>query len=206
MERDAALLAQVEARGGSRARLYRWSGPWVSLGRFQRPERDLLPGSPAPWVRRPTGGRAVLHGHDVTVALALAFDAWREPPRRRSPKALAEDLTRPLALALAACGAEAVPGPGDGSRPGRSADCFAHVAPTDLADASSGAKLCGAALRLTDRAVLLQASLPVGPPLVDPAAVFALPSPWHGRTLAPDRLEAALVSALEAWAAYGLAT
>ena len=44
-------------------------------------------------------------------------------------------------------------------------------------DERTGVKVCGCALRMTDRTVLLQASIPVGPPLIDPARVFAEPSP-----------------------------
>ncbi|MBX3167928.1 MAG: hypothetical protein KF760_10975 [Candidatus Eremiobacteraeota bacterium] len=47
-------------------RLYQWEGPWLSLGYAQ-------PALPAeiPTVRRPSGGRAVLHQHEITYALVL---------------------------------------------------------------------------------------------------------------------------------------
>jgi len=199
MRLDQAMLDEVEASGSARARIYGWDGPWVSLGRFQRPERDLLPDCPVPWVRRPTGGRAVLHGHDVTLAMAVAFDAWLGAPAPRSPRAFADELTLPIARALARCGLAARQGAETG-RPGPSADCFAHAAPTDLADARTGVKLCGAALRLSARAVLVQASIPIGPPLVDPALVFASPAPTNACVLDRTALEAALVDAFTDWA------
>lgn len=199
MRSDQAMLDAVEESGGALARIYWWDGPWVSLGLFQRAERDLLPGCPVPWVQRPTGGRGVLHGHDLTLSLAVAFDAWVESMSRRSPRAFADELTRPIATALAACGASAKQGTGAG-RHDRSADCFAHAAPTDLSDVDTGAKLCGSALRLTDRGILMQASIPVRPPLVDPAQVFASPAPWTGRLIDPVALENALQMALADWA------
>lgn len=47
-------------------RLYQWDGPWLSLGYAQKD----LPGE-IPRVRRPSGGRAVLHHHEITYAIAL---------------------------------------------------------------------------------------------------------------------------------------
>lgn len=201
MSRDVALLAEVDSSGGAAARIYGWDRPWVSLGRFQSADRDLLPDCPAPWVVRPTGGRAVLHGHDLTLAIAVAYEAWPAVPSRRSPRALARELTRPIARALADCGVVAMPGEETG-RHFRSTDCFAHAAPTDLADTETGTKLCGAALRLTDRAVLLQASIPLGPPLIDPALVFAAPAVPHMRPIDRTVLERGLVESLMAWTAH----
>ena len=77
MARDLAL---AEAAGsGLRPpvlRLYGWDPPAVSIGRNQRPAAACDPDACAAegWdvVRRPTGGRAVLHGRDeVTYAVAL---------------------------------------------------------------------------------------------------------------------------------------
>jgi len=55
-------------------RFYTWSEPTISLGFHQRryPEawdRLTWRGTPVPLVRRPTGGRAVLHGGDLTYAV-----------------------------------------------------------------------------------------------------------------------------------------
>src|ERR1044071_8581320 len=70
MAHDARLLEQAE-RGVIGHRVYGWTGPWISLGCYQNPERDLLDSNLVPWVMRPTGGKAVLHGHDVTVGLTF---------------------------------------------------------------------------------------------------------------------------------------
>src|SRR5579859_7982221 len=70
MSRDSHLLVMAE-RSEAGCRVYSWDGPWISLGKQQVAERDLLDPSLVPWVRRPTGGKAVLHGHDVTVGIAL---------------------------------------------------------------------------------------------------------------------------------------
>lgn len=47
-------------------RLYQWDGPWLSLGYAQQ----ALPVD-LPTVRRPSGGRAVLHQHELTYAMVL---------------------------------------------------------------------------------------------------------------------------------------
>lgn len=74
MAADLALLDGVAAGGPPALRLYRWRPPALSIGRFQ-PEADV--DGPAcarlgvEVVRRPTGGRALLHGADLTYAVAL---------------------------------------------------------------------------------------------------------------------------------------
>lgn len=67
MEMDLALLAAAEAGGGPFLRLYTWDGPWVSLGYFQKtpPRPGILS------VKRPTGGKALLHDRDLTYSVAL---------------------------------------------------------------------------------------------------------------------------------------
>jgi len=72
-----------EARSGKRPptlRLYQWEGDWVSIGYFQRPERALNVEQAkelgVSWVRRQTGGKAVVHSEDLTYSLA-AGDAQR---------------------------------------------------------------------------------------------------------------------------------
>jgi lipoate-protein ligase A len=48
-------------------RLYAWERPCLSLGYAQRWSREV----PVELVRRPSGGRAVLHHHEITYAIAL---------------------------------------------------------------------------------------------------------------------------------------
>ena len=77
MRRDAALFAALEAETPGALptlRLYAWQ-PWaVSLGSHQDPARALdlaaLAARGYDWVRRPTGGRAVLHADEITYCLA----------------------------------------------------------------------------------------------------------------------------------------
>lgn len=76
MATDVALLRSVAAgRSRPTLRLYRWKGPWVSLGYAQDAARavDLAACEAAGvgLVRRPTGGKALLHGSDLTYCLTL---------------------------------------------------------------------------------------------------------------------------------------
>ena len=155
MDADAMLLESASP-GVVSVRLYEWDGPWVTIGRFQ----DSKPFEGRLWVRRPTGGRAVYHGEDWTLSVAVTLSTLEVDSRRL--RATYELLTVPIAAALRECGAEASlaertvhVSPRHVSR----IDCFATTAPLDLVTAD-GAKVGGIALRMTDTAVLLQSSIP----------------------------------------------
>ncbi|MFZ4509170.1 MAG: lipoyl protein ligase domain-containing protein, partial [Fimbriimonas sp.] len=170
MALDVELLARAE-QGHLVHRVYGWDGPWASLGRFQKPE-DVLVDPAFPHVVRPTGGKAVLHGHDVTVALAVPLTHL--PGEVRSVKVAYRALTAPLIRALRLCGLPAVlvEGSRHVAQDGRAFDCFVSRSVNDIVDERTGDKVCGCALRLTSKAALLQASLPVRAPLVNPTEVF----------------------------------
>jgi lipoate-protein ligase A len=170
MDRDRELL-RIADGGGIGCRVYGWDGPWVSLGRFQSPETDVVRGFDN-WVIRPTGGKAVLHGHDVTVGLAMPL-----PAGSRSVKLAFHAAVTPLIEALNACGLRCVLSESLGKRSaleiGTSADCFAGISPYDVVDLESGQKVCGSALHVTRRSLLLQASIPYTLPLVPPSSAIA---------------------------------
>lgn len=66
MAEDEALLDRVIRSGGAFLRLYRWNPPTLSIGRNQAIDGDYG----VPVVRRPTGGKAVWHEHELTYAVA----------------------------------------------------------------------------------------------------------------------------------------
>jgi len=128
MATDAALLAHARRSGEATLRLYAWDGPTLSLGRHER-ARDLfdparLRAEGVGVVRRPTGGRALLHHREVTYSVtapaaltqgesyaainALLLDALARLGVRA---ALAAPRGRPLRPEGAACFAE--PGAGE---------------------------------------------------------------------------------------------
>lgn len=161
MAADAALLAELAQRDGPPAvRVYTWDRPSVSLGRLQHeaPVRALYPDLPL--VRRPTGGRAVLHGDDLTVSVAVRLDHL--PADSRSVLASHHRIMGNVLRALSALGMEVCfGGCAVGSQSGI-INCFELSAACDLIDGRTGKKLVGSAQRRENAALLQQMSLPLG--------------------------------------------
>lgn len=155
---DDALAESVRAGGPPVLRLYRWSPPCLSLGRNQPSggyDRDEIRRRGLDVVRRPTGGRAVLHHRELTYSAATAQGALGGP--RESYAAL----NRALVAGLARLGVPARLQPAGAARaPLPSlAPCFEQ--PVEGEVTAGGRKLVGSAQRM-DRGVMLQhGSLPV---------------------------------------------
>jgi lipoate-protein ligase A len=82
---DEELLARAQAGEKSPVlRLYTWDPPAVSLGRFQKLESavdaDACKRLGFDIVRRITGGRAVLHYHELTYSIVAPLDCPLFPP------------------------------------------------------------------------------------------------------------------------------
>ncbi|WP_254970742.1 lipoyl protein ligase domain-containing protein [Cyanobium sp. Candia 9D4] len=120
-------------------RLYRWLRPTLSLGRHQRRLEphwwDLQRQGRLDLVRRPSGGRAVLHGADLTYALV-----WPRPQGTRS-EVYGLALTW-LVEAFAAMGLPLQGGRQEASL--QRSSCFATSTVADLVHAN-GAKRVGSA-------------------------------------------------------------
>lgn len=150
MARDHALALRLEP-GEAVLRLYRWAGPTVSFGRNEpaadRYDADEGAGLGLGFVRRPTGGRAVLHHHEVTYAVVVPERAFGGP--RDAYRAV----NRGLVEGLRALGAAAeVARDGEVAAPDRG-PCFRLPAPGEVT--AGGRKLVGSAqVRLSG--VLLQ--------------------------------------------------
>ncbi len=154
---DEAMLAFVR-RGADQIllRFYGWS-PWcLSLGKNQAAparllgkERDTLRRG-VDVVRRPTGGRAVFHGPEVTYALAC--------PERMlgGPRGTCDTIHQALKRGLASLGVTVDPRPAGGPTGPHGLSmraCFRDPAPTELTVA--GRKLVGSA-QCRARPALLQ--------------------------------------------------
>lgn len=80
MAADQALLEEADRAGRAFLRLYRFAPPCLSFGRNEpareRYDRDAISRLRLDVVRRPTGGRAVWHEHEVTYAVAAPVAAF----------------------------------------------------------------------------------------------------------------------------------
>ena len=70
---DEALLKAAIDRNECVLRLYRWSEATVSLGYFQKAEAETTSSelTRLPWVRRLSGGGAILHHHELTYSCVV---------------------------------------------------------------------------------------------------------------------------------------
>ncbi len=79
MALDDALLARAERSGEGVLRVYGWSQPTLSLGRNQpaagRYDIESAQALGITFVRRPTGGRAVLHCREITYSITAPTSA-----------------------------------------------------------------------------------------------------------------------------------
>jgi lipoate-protein ligase A len=153
MAADEAMLES--AVGGVAAlRFYTWAEPTLSLGYFQ-PAADRLSDANLArlaWVRRATGGAAIVHHHELTYALALPPGkewASREHWICRFHHVVQAVLARRgVAAHAVVCGEEQKLG---------AVVCFLHQTPGDLLVA--GSKVAGSAQRKMRGALLQHGSI-----------------------------------------------
>lgn len=157
-----------EAKMGLRPptlRFYEWSGDWVSFGYFQTPAKALNLNRAqqlgVQYVRRRTGGRAVVHSEDLTYAL-VAGDAQKDglgtslqETYRQIARALTSGFSR-LDLPVASSFKENRP---RSFRPGESLPCFLSLSEYEISIA--GKKLVGSAQRREGSAFLQHGSIPL---------------------------------------------
>ncbi len=139
-------------------RVFRWSQPSISLGRFQSIEREIASEMcqqrGIALVRRPTGGRAVYHRDEFTYSIVTG-------KRNGVPAGVVAAyayLAQGLLAALSLLGVQAVLSDERVSKH-PSAACFASSTQADLT--SGGFKLIGSAQVWKDDALLQQGSLPL---------------------------------------------
>ena len=196
---DEVLLASASAGGDPALRLYRWDGPWLSLGYGQKTAGTLVDAcrrANVGIVRRATGGGAVLHGRDLTYAVAAPADTL-PGGLDAGYQQIGGALLR--AILLLGIRAERM-APGEGAARARGFDRFA--APADHEICVGGRKLAGSAQRRSSRAFLQHGSLRLEPD--PPAAARATGlAPGRATSLAetgyrggPDRVGAAIERAI----------
>jgi lipoate-protein ligase A len=161
MALDHALACRLEPGQGV-VRLYGWARPTVSLGRNE-PARGLyrmeaVSSAGLGLVRRPTGGRAVLHAGELTYAVVAPLGAWgglREA-YFGVHRALAAAL-RDLGVAAEVVGAGSAPVGSGGVAALDAGPCFQAPAPGEIV--VGGRKLVGSAQARLDGALLQHGSI-----------------------------------------------
>ncbi|HUL50505.1 MAG TPA: hypothetical protein VLT79_10870 [Gemmatimonadales bacterium] len=140
---DLDLLARAAALGTATLRLYRFNPPCLSFGRNEpaqrRYDRGRLERLAIDLVRRPTGGRAVWHAHELTYAVAAPLAVFGS-----LADAYCAIHTR-LASALRALGVPATLAPASRRtpRPDTRGSCFAAAVGGEVT--AGGQKLVGSA-------------------------------------------------------------
>jgi lipoate-protein ligase A len=141
MALDHALMRRAARTGSGVIRVYAWSRPTLSFGRneaaFRRPNVDI--------VRRPTGGRMILHHRELTYSFTL--------PATERPRATYDRLNSILAAALLRLGVTVtIVQRGEGVTT-TAGPCFAAPAPGELVH--QGRKIAGSA-QWREHGVVLQ--------------------------------------------------
>ncbi|MFB3882490.1 MAG: biotin/lipoate A/B protein ligase family protein [Armatimonadota bacterium] len=160
---EAMLEAHLRGETSPTVRFYTWRPRAISLGRFQEVASSLdlaaCRDSGVHVVRRPTGGRAILHTEEeVTFSVVVSEERLGARGTMACYQALASAIVAGLReLGLEARLAERA-GPWE-ARPGVDPACFAVKARCDLVVGSS--KLVGSAQLHRTGAILQQNSLPL---------------------------------------------
>ena len=138
---DQTLLDRTEELGEGWLRLYRWEPHCLSFGRHEPAARRYDAGRIATMgldtVRRPTGGRAVWHAHELTYAVAATSF------RFGSLQQAYLEIHGMIAGALAELGIDAVLAPSRRSVPLDAGACFSQPAGGEVL--VSGRKVVGSA-------------------------------------------------------------
>jgi lipoate-protein ligase A len=188
MALDGWMLNQLLAGADPMLRLYRWRRPTLSLGRHQRrlePHwHDLYIAGVIDLVRRPSGGRAVLHAGDLTYALA-----WR-PDTQRRQEAYVQSCHW-LQMAFSQLGLPLQFGTVAGMAAHGAPSCFASGTAADLVHAN-GAKRIGSAQLWRGPCLLQHGAILLSPPVELWREVFGNdppPLPSQADSLSPDALQ-----------------
>jgi lipoate-protein ligase A len=179
---EAISRAVAEGEAPATLRFYAWAPPCVSLGRHQSltaldTARCRALGYEI--VRRPTGGRAILHTDEFTYSVIAPAD---EPAVQGLVLDSYLRLSRGLVAGLAKLGIAAEPAPGTNrAGPNASAACFEVPSAYELV--AGGKKLLGSAQNRRAKVVLQHGSLPLFGDLTRLVECLALPDDHARATL-----------------------
>jgi lipoate-protein ligase A len=196
---DEALMHRASDSGDWIFRVYGWSAPTLSFGRNQTArgayDLDLLSARGIDVVRRPTGGRAILHHREVTYSVSAPVADAGDLPESYAR------INRLLIAALLSLGVDAVVvsdredesarngAPAEADQPGL-LPCFHHPSMGEIT--LNGRKLVGSAQWRSGSALLQHGSILVEDDQVQLSSFLVEPTPEIPR---PATLRDALGSA-----------
>jgi lipoyl(octanoyl) transferase len=147
-------------------RLYTWDKPTISFGCNQNPDKRLLlelcTDDGIPVVKRPTGGRELLHGHDICYTVAWPQEKKLTAVEAKNIFAL---INNALVEAFSSMGIKAEWNEFRNRPRTLEGPCFAQVDTGELT--VDGKKLVGSAQRLFEKCIIQQGSIPLFRPSVD---------------------------------------
>ncbi len=164
MAADLYLLDICKHSPAVTVRLYSWEGPSITLGISEKPEETLdeevVTARGAQWIRRPTGGRSVLHDGDITYSCMFSAGvAGMGSTLSQTYGTISGCLSAGLECAGICCSPhDAAPDP-HLSRTSARLPCF--LSPNRHEIMAGGRKLVGSAQKRTAAAVLQHGSLPI---------------------------------------------
>jgi len=161
MAADEALMEYAGTPGALPVlRFYAFSPPTLSVGRFQATsgvfDFDALERDGITFVRRPSGGQAVLHDQELTYSAVAGRHLVGGLSKREFYRFI-------VPILLAGLDRLAVHGfAADGGAGSNNPDCFASTGEYEI-KGSGGRKLIGSAQMVSRHAVLQHGSIPLGP-------------------------------------------
>ena len=161
MALDEAISASVrQGNSPTVLRLYAWETPAVSIGAFQKVsdiDFDYCAKKSIPIVRRPTGGRAILHGDELTYSLAAKNEGPFAGGLMDAYRRIGEAFSRCFYAAGLDFSVKEVPEKGKNLV--RSPLCFASSSLGEIS--SEGLKIIGSAQKRWRDGFLQQGSIPL---------------------------------------------
>lgn len=163
MAADRYLLDTIRDSTLVVLRLYAWETPTISLGHMQKAEEVLdmaaMKKNGVGWIRRPTGGRAVLHWNDLTYSIVFSVrNSVMGSTVAETYRVISECLVNGLCKAGVNAAPHDSPLNTSLARSQIKLPCF--LAPNRDEIMAGGRKLVGSAQKRTVNAVLQHGSIP----------------------------------------------
>lgn len=167
MAADLYLISRCEQAPALFVRLYSWEKPSITLGITEKPGETLdlhaIAADEVEWIRRPTGGRSVLHDHDITYSCVFSTEGVKGmgATLMETYGVISGCLMNGLQKAGIDCAAHDSPLDSSMSMTSARLPCF--LSPNRHEIMAGGKKLLGSAQKRSAKAVLQHGSIPLTP-------------------------------------------